>query len=192
MTEQPQAKQLRADARRNVEGIRQAALEVFRDSGLGTPLDDVARAAGVSKGTIYHRFGSRQGLIDAIVEELVAERFQGIVTRVQALDDPGERLESYLRQVWLLQFDEPAANDVLLRTMPDSDTVRSLCDHLSDVGEQLLFHAQAAGAIRSDLTSEDLYLLIWERGLIARACEAQTRESYQRRFEYTLAGLRVG
>ena len=90
MIEQPRAKQLCADARRDVEGIRWAALEVFRDSGLGTPLDDVARAAGISKGTIYHRFGSRQGLVDAIVEELVAERFKGIVTRVQALDDPGE------------------------------------------------------------------------------------------------------
>lgn len=49
---------------------------------------------------------------------------------------------------------------------------------LSGVGEQLLFHAQAAGATRTDLTSEDLYLLIWDRGLIARACDAQTRDSY--------------
>lgn len=45
------------------------------------PLEEVAKAAGVSKGTIYHRFGSRRGLIDAVVDELVAERMQAIVRR---------------------------------------------------------------------------------------------------------------
>ncbi|WP_332879900.1 helix-turn-helix domain-containing protein, partial [Kineosporia rhizophila] len=54
------ARKQRADARRNVEGIRRAALDVFRSGGLTIPLEEVAKAAGVSKGTIYHRFGSRR------------------------------------------------------------------------------------------------------------------------------------
>ena len=40
------ATKLRADARRNVEGIRLAALEVFRAGGLNSPLDEVARGRG--------------------------------------------------------------------------------------------------------------------------------------------------
>src|SRR3954447_13315119 len=111
MTGEPR---LRADARRNVERIRRAALDVFRTGGLTTPLDEVARAAGVSKGTIYHRFGSRRGLIDAIVDDLVAERITEIVEAVEALDGPLVRFEQYLLRTWLLQFDEPAANDVLM------------------------------------------------------------------------------
>ncbi|NKF33457.1 TetR family transcriptional regulator, partial [Pseudomonas sp. BGM005] len=41
--------QLRADARRNIQGIRSAAIDLFRRHGLSAPLEDVARAAGVSK-----------------------------------------------------------------------------------------------------------------------------------------------
>ncbi|MFD2793456.1 TetR/AcrR family transcriptional regulator [Promicromonospora vindobonensis] len=181
---------LRADARRNVEGIRVAALDVFRAHGLNSPLDEVARAAGVSKGTIYHRFGGRQGLIDAVVEELVAERITGIITAVSAIDDPVERFESYLRQIWLLQYDEPAANDVLLRALPGSEQVVALCEHASKAAGGFLGDAQATGVVRDDLTAEDVYLLIWERGIIARACAQQPREGYRRRLEYTLRGLR--
>ncbi|MCW4458016.1 TetR/AcrR family transcriptional regulator [Microbacterium sp. MPKO10] len=182
---------LRADAQRNVEGIRQAALDVFRLGGLNTPLDEVARAAGVSKGTIYHRFGGRQGLIDAVVTDLVAEYISGIMTSVEAITDPVERFESYLRKIWLLQYDEPASNDVLLRALPGSEPLTTLCEHASEFAGRLLGEAQATGRIRDDLTPDDLYLLIWERGIIARACDQQPRDGYQRRFEYTLSGLRT-
>lgn len=182
---------LRADAQRNVEGIRQAALGVFRTGGLGTPLEEVARAAGVSKGTIYHRFGGRQGLIDAVVDDLVAECIAGIIASVEAIADPVERFESYLRRIWLLQYDEPASNDVLLRVLPGSEPLTTLCEHANEFAGRLLDEAQATGRIRDDLTQEDLYLLIWERGIIARACAEQTREGYRRRFEYTLSGLRT-
>lgn len=182
---------LRADAQRNVEGIRQAALDVFRTGGLNTPLEEVARAAGVSKGTIYHRFGGRQGLIDAVVDDLVAECITGIIASVETIADPVERLESYLRQIWLLQYDEPASNDVLLRVLPGSEPLTTLCEHASEFAGRLLGDAQATGRIRDDLTPGDLYLLIWERGIIARACTQQPRDGYRRRFEYTLSGLRA-
>lgn len=182
----------RADARRNAEGIRLAALEVFRAGGLSTPLDEVARAAGVSKGTIYHRFGSRRGLIDAVVEDLVAERIRGIVTAVAELTDPLERFEQYLLQIWLLQFDEPAVNDVLMRTMPESEPLNVLCCKAQDFAASMLREAQAAGQVRNDLEPEDLNQLILERGVIVRACDQQPREDYRRRLGMVLDGLRVG
>lgn len=181
---------LRADARRNVEGIRQAALDVFREHGLGTALEEVARAAGVSKGTIYHRFGSRRGLIDAVVDELVAQRIEGILAEVEAIEDPWSAFETYLRRIWMLQYDEPAANDVLLRAVPESEPIEALCGRSSVVGARLLAAAQEAGAVRADLTGEDLAVLLWERGIIARACDKQSREHYDRRLDYALHGLR--
>lgn len=180
---------LRADARRSIEEIRAAALDVFREGGLGTALEEVARVAGVSKGTIYHRFGGRQGLIDAVVDDLVAERIDGILREVEAIADPGEAFETYLRRLWMLQFDEPAANDVLLRAVPESERIQALCARSSSVGSRLLAAAQQAGAIRDDLTSDDLFLLVWERGVIARACDRQSRDSYVRRLDHTLRGL---
>jgi AcrR family transcriptional regulator len=180
----------RADARRNVEGIRRAALDVFRSGGLTTPLDEVARAAGVSKGTIYHRFGSRRGLIDAVVDELVAERIQGIIAAAGKRDDPLARFEEYLLGMWLLQYDEPAANDVLIRALPDSEPLLHLCEKAREFALGLLRDAQAAGVIRADLTPEDLDHLILERGAIVRACGQQTRSDYQRRLRFLLDGLK--
>lgn len=187
----PAQPRLRADARRNIETIRQAALEVFGQTGLNTPLEEVAQAAGVSKGTIYHRFGGRQGLIDAVVEELVAERISGITAAAQALPDPVDRFESYLRELWLLQYDEPAANDVLLRAAPGSRPLIEMCEQTSALAQGLLTDAQATGVIRADLTVEDITMLIWERGVIARACQHQPRQDYERRLSFTLQGLRV-
>lgn len=194
MISQPPASggvRLRADARRNVEDIRRAALHVFREQGLGAALEEVARAAGVAKGTIYHRFGGRAGLVDAVVEELVAERIDAILTAVELVDDPVERFEVYLRSIWMLQFDEPAANDVLLRAQPGSQVLLSLCERAQAFAARLLAGAHATGEIREDLVADDVRSLIWERGVIARACEGRSRQDYERRLDLTLHGLRA-
>ncbi len=181
---------LRADARRNHDGIRRAALEVFRLRGLATSLEEVARVAGVSKGTIYHRFGGRPGLIDAVVDDLVGDRIAAVIAEVESLEGPLHRFEAYLRRIWMLQFDEPAINDVLLQLMPESRTSTAHCRHARAFAERLLADAQAAGAVRADLTGEDVDLLIWERGVISRACDQQSRAGYQRRLTFVLDGLR--
>src|SRR4051812_49488358 len=79
---------LRADAARNVAQIRAAAIAAFRGRGLSTPLEEIALAAGVSKATIYNRFGGRDGLIDAVIGELVAAEMHTIMGRARAVDDP--------------------------------------------------------------------------------------------------------
>lgn len=68
----PSGSGLRADARRNSEQIRAAAIGAFRGQGLTVPMEEVAKAAGVSKATIFNRFGGRIGLIEAVIEEVVA------------------------------------------------------------------------------------------------------------------------
>jgi len=55
--------------------ILQAALDCFMQLGIAkTSLMDVARAAGVSRGTVYRYFSDRQDLIDAAIE-LRAEKY---------------------------------------------------------------------------------------------------------------------
>lgn len=185
-----QPSRLRADARRNRESIRIAALDVFRTSGLTTSLDVVAQAAGVSTGTIYHRFGTRQGLIEVVVDDLVSERLNGIFAEVELLTDPTERIERYLWLTWMLQYDEPAANDVLTRMLPESQHLSAMCNRADRFGQSLLRDAQAAGTIALDVTAADLYELIWERGTLLRAGSRPTLEDYQRRLRQLLRGLR--
>lgn len=80
----------RAQRRRRKEArpseLIAAALELFAEKGFsGTRLDDVATRAGVSKGTLYLYFDSKEALFKAVVEE-------GIVTVLIAAE---QRLADY-------------------------------------------------------------------------------------------------
>ncbi|WP_435741921.1 TetR/AcrR family transcriptional regulator [Nocardioides sp. SYSU DS0663] len=66
----------RADVRRRParEEVRRAVLDaaaqVFARQGIdGASLDDVAAAAGFTKGAVYSNFGSKEGLVAALVED---------------------------------------------------------------------------------------------------------------------------
>ena len=63
----------RADAARNRRRVLEAAAALFGEHGVdGISMDAVARAAGVGKGTLFRRFGDRQGLLVALLD--AAER----------------------------------------------------------------------------------------------------------------------
>lgn len=60
----------RADAARNRRAILQATEELladFRPEQIS--MEQVAAAAGVGKGTVFHRFGNRLGLMTALMQE---------------------------------------------------------------------------------------------------------------------------
>jgi AcrR family transcriptional regulator len=60
----------RQDAARNRERILCAARRLFDERGAGcVSMDDVAEAAGVGKGTLFRRFGSRASLAAAVLSE---------------------------------------------------------------------------------------------------------------------------
>jgi AcrR family transcriptional regulator len=60
----------RADAARNRERILCAARRLFAERGAGcVSMDEVAETAGVGKGTLFRRFGSRAALARAVLDE---------------------------------------------------------------------------------------------------------------------------
>jgi len=60
----------RADAARNREKVLAAARRLFGERGVANvTIDEIARAAGVGKGTVFHRFGDRAGLVMALVDD---------------------------------------------------------------------------------------------------------------------------
>jgi AcrR family transcriptional regulator len=64
-----QAPPERADAARNRQKILVAAARLVAERGADSlSLDEVARAANVGVGTVYRRFGSRAGLVSAMVD----------------------------------------------------------------------------------------------------------------------------
>ncbi|GAA5039022.1 TetR/AcrR family transcriptional regulator [Actinopolymorpha pittospori] len=60
----------RADAARNRRAVLQATEQLLAEGGGDhVSLDRVATLAGVGKGTVFRRFGSRAGLLQALLEE---------------------------------------------------------------------------------------------------------------------------
>jgi AcrR family transcriptional regulator len=180
---------LRADAARNVAQIRAAAIAAFHGRGLGTPLEEIAAAAGVSKATIYNRFGGRQGLIDAVIEELVGAEMRTILDRARQPGDPWERLASYITDVRDLQYREPAAVDVHLMTYPGSAQVTAQWNAGRATGIALVRRARQAGVLRADFTADDLYQALVANGLALRHRPKPRRGDYDRRGRFFLDSL---
>lgn len=66
----PTQRRERADAARNRNAILRAAEELLsRYQADEITVDQVASAAGVGKGTVFHRFGSKDGLLIALLHE---------------------------------------------------------------------------------------------------------------------------
>ncbi|BBZ14725.1 TetR family transcriptional regulator [Mycobacterium branderi] len=60
----------RGDAARNRELLLQAARQLIAERGAdAVTMDDIAAAAGVGKGTVFRRFGSRAGLMMVLLDE---------------------------------------------------------------------------------------------------------------------------
>lgn len=106
----------RADAARNRRAILDATAALLAEHGPeAVTMDRVAAAAGVGKGTIFHRFGSRAGLL----HEMVAE---SAVTLMSAVTDgppplgpgapAGDRLLAFFAAMARLVIDNLALMEV--------------------------------------------------------------------------------
>jgi AcrR family transcriptional regulator len=89
----------RADADRSVEAIRQAALEALA-SDPDASMAEIARRAGVVRGTIYAHFPSREALLDAVMEYAVGQVADATRAAEPARGKPKDALERVLRATW--------------------------------------------------------------------------------------------
>ncbi|MFF3264396.1 TetR/AcrR family transcriptional regulator [Streptomyces sp. NPDC002932] len=112
----------RADAARNRQAILRATEELL---ALHRPeqvsMEQVAAAAGVGKGTVFHRFGSRMGLMRALMTERALALHEAVTTGPPPLGPeapPGERLLAFLDAV----VDVVARNKGLLAALGHAAT----------------------------------------------------------------------
>ena len=166
------SKTLRSDARDNAAKLRAAALDLFLAQGLDAPLNEIARMAGVSVGTRFNRFGSREGLIDAVIPDVAARRLQELGIAVLAKETPRERLDAFVRGMIEVQHDDPALNDAILRRFPDAAALLGVCDRSTELGRQLVREAHADGSLSLDFTEDDLFSLLWLAGTANRDAAA--------------------
>jgi AcrR family transcriptional regulator len=73
------------DAQQTRKSLLDAALSVFSQKGFAaTRLEDVASAAGVTRGAIYHHFGDKAGLFMALIDEASQQGGRVIEAAIEA------------------------------------------------------------------------------------------------------------
>jgi AcrR family transcriptional regulator len=165
---------LRADAQRNRDLILAAAEEVFLERGAGASLDDVARRAGVGIGTLYRRFPTREALLAASF----SERFLTLAKASQSRDadgDPRGALRAYLEEL-VMHSNVYRGLAISLGTVLHSGTPG--CQATTEEGRRLLRVAQKAGAIRRDVTFEDLVYVVTATSLATEQGGTKSRISH--------------
>ncbi len=99
MTEQPPHKN-EARGRLSAADWEQAALDAIAESGLAAvAVEALARTLGVTKGSFYWHFPTREALIKAALERWERRDEDEVLGRVEPIDDPRERLRDLFRRV---------------------------------------------------------------------------------------------
>lgn len=131
--------------------ILAATRELLTADGVrGVVMDEVAQRADVARATVYYQFGSKQGLLQAIVNDVQQRAGQQQIARAVELADPVQALRrTFLRgcQFWAteqvivrrlsgLAAVDPEIRDVLVRADAHRLVlITRLVDRLADAGQ---------------------------------------------------------
>lgn len=88
--------------------IHQAALRLFAEhGGSSLAVSDVAREAGLSRGTIYNNLDDPSGLYDLVCGTVSEEFESSIVAATAQMSDPAEKISAAIRLCVRRVHDEP-------------------------------------------------------------------------------------
>jgi AcrR family transcriptional regulator len=150
---------LRADARRNLERLLEAAREVFVAQGPVAPLVEIARRGGVGIATLYRRFPDRQALQRAVALDVLDR-----VTRESRLalaeePDAFGALARYMHRAIDLRVG--AIMPVLMGNLAlDDGALLRARDEAAEPVRAMIDAAHASGTLRPDVDFGDVGLLI--------------------------------
>ncbi|MFV8163198.1 TetR/AcrR family transcriptional regulator [Mycobacterium sp. 134] len=187
----PAQRALRADARRNREKLLEAAQAEFQERGLGAPLEAIAARAGVSIGTLYNRFGTREDLIDAALSALLAQTLADLSERALSADSAWDRFATFIFGLCDMQAGDHAFSDAMCTSRYASPAIEQICQASLELGSRLIAGAQADGSLRADVTVDDLFTALWLNACLADHGGPDAAAVARRQIALLLDGLRA-
>jgi AcrR family transcriptional regulator len=179
----------RADARRNVDALVEAARTVFATSGVDAPAKEITDLAGVGVGTLYRHFPQRSDLVKAVVESGI-DAVADAGPALSAAREPAEALTE-----WIHRFTELLATKRgLASALHSGDPAFSglpgyFLQRLGPALAALLDAAVAEGTVRDDISAEDLLHALTQ---LSQPVPGRGAEHNQRTVAILIDGLRSG
>jgi hypothetical protein len=90
-----------------------------------------------------------------------------------------------------IQASDLAFNDVMSRRRPEAEQIKGVCDDVLGHAGEYLKQAQRAGAVRPDVTLEDIFLIFWSNANLVRETHTVAPDAWRRSLAITLDGLRT-
>jgi AcrR family transcriptional regulator len=169
---------LRADAERNLRRVLDAAAEVFAERGPDASVDEIARRAGVGHATVFRRFPTKDALIAAVGKEQMRKLLE-LADAARAEPDAGQALTGFIWAVGELHAANRGLHDCLLRCGEAPEALE-----LHAAAAELVARAQSAGALRSDVTADDV------EALVETAVKSSPVDRWRQRLAVVLDGLK--
>ncbi|MEU1721539.1 TetR/AcrR family transcriptional regulator [Nonomuraea sp. NPDC005692] len=148
MAAPPARSRRRVDAERSIARIVSAARELMRSDPHATT-DDIARAAGVGRMTLYGHFRTRADLIEAALVEALRDGDE-LLASVDLAGDAREAMGRLLASSWELVAESAALLAAAEGVLP-AGRIRDLHAEPAQRMAELIHRGQDQGVFRTDL-----------------------------------------
>ena len=146
------SRQPRADARRNVARILEAA-EACLARDPDASMSDIAAEAGLGRVTIYGHFASRQVLVEAVVRR-VLDAADTALKEVDLSGDPVAAFERLVKASWQVTLRSGSVIVAADKALPAATVRQAHAGGLEERVRNLITEGQSSGAFRSDLPAD--------------------------------------
>jgi AcrR family transcriptional regulator len=181
---------LRADAEGNRRAIVDAAGQLFAEQGLGAPLDEIAKRAGVGSATLYRRFPDRCALVETVFAEQMDDYAAATRAALEA-GDPWAGFVGLLTHMCAAQAADLGLAELLTTTLFDAGPrLAEIRREALENVRALIEHLHGARLLPADFADPDVVLVLIGNAGVVRATRADAPEAWQRHLAFVLAGLR--
>jgi AcrR family transcriptional regulator len=177
-----------AEASRNDALVLDAARAVLT-ADPDAAMADIARRAGVGIGTLYRRYPSKEALVLHLCQDGM-ERLEAVARAALERDgDPWDVFRSFMEDG--LAAGAGTLGPALAGTFTPTDALLAAARRLHRAVQQVITRAHADGALREDVTQEDVNLVFEQLRAVRLGDEARTAALQRRYLELALQALRA-
>ncbi len=142
--------------------ILEAAVRVFARQGYeASPVGDIAAQAGVAYGLVYHYFGSKDAVLEAVFREAWGRLLAAVALAEETGETAADQLGLVVKIVLRSWRDDPDLVRLLVREVTRSPHIQ---DELDEIGQafaslrRIIERGQSEGTFRAEL---DTQLAAW-------------------------------